>query len=248
MSFGRSNEDIIRKAASFFASEEWWKPVLNFLATKCKCFRTDVPTHQEFEVYLEFISFLSNLIDKDLCENIQITQTAFENVMFSMYDDENTSAKVIVETLKNAADFSVFRSQMLQNNIRIENAVTKAFMTYTEEHPEIRDAEQVAFEVTKMVQEQEDQILELLLQKSCHQMRALLGIGTGQRSPRASPKKPRINQDIDPEEVERRRKFYMQQRDLLVEQEEKQGKRKRIKVKRKKDDESESTFSRSPPM
>ena len=230
-----SNEEILRVSSHFFSSDEWWKPVLTFLFTKCRCFRSATPTHEEYSLYQEFMTLIQDLVDNKLCGQMRITPQSFENALESLYDDGNISAKVIIDTLTNAADFVVFRQQMLQNNIRIENRVTKGLLDYTEEHPEETDGEKVALAVVELVQRQEDEEMEKLLAKSKHQMHALLcvdGLDEKKRKLQTPPRKPPPGA-IDPEEVERRRKFYVQQREILRDVEERQGrKRKRVRVVR----------------
>ena len=228
-----SNEEILRLSSHFFASDEWWKPVLTFLFTKCRCFRSETPTHEEYTLYQEFMVLLEDLIDNQLCGKMKITPQSFENALDALYDDGNISAKVIVDTLTNATDFLVFRQQMLQNNIRIENRITKGVLDYTEAHPEETDGEKVALAVVEMVQKQEDEEMEKLLSKSRHQMHTLLCVdGLDEKKRKLSSTPPRKPPpDVDPDEVERRRQFYVEQRDILRQEEERQGKkRRRVRV------------------
>lgn len=217
-----SDQKIIHAISRFFASEAWWKPVLDFLSTRSKVFMgTPTPTHQEYEVFLEFRDMVVDLIENKLCPVIGIRPDGLENLLEALHSRCHVQALVIADTLIKALDFMEFRQQMLQTNIRIETTITQTFLDVTADVQEGTDANEIAQQVAELVAKKEEDFTKEIIEKGCRQMRAMLSLdilnSQIHRSPRRSPKKI----VVDPEEVARRKKFYEEQRDKILAEEEK---------------------------
>jgi hypothetical protein len=185
---------------------------------RCSCFYSATPTHDEHRIFEEFLSLVEDLIDRELCEKLNVPPKAFENVMFSLFESRNLHALVVLSTVERATDFFEFRAEMIQNNVRLEATIAQSIAEFANSHPEIADPDQVAAAVTNIVQARQDEDINELVDMSCTRMRSLLPI--------EDPSIKRSPPIVDPSEVERRRQFYVQQRDRLREKEEKQGRGK----------------------
>jgi hypothetical protein len=126
---------------------------------------------------LEFREMIVDLVDKKLCEKLNIASETLENVLLSMYDVGTVEAEILIDTLQKAASFEEFRTQMRENNRRIETHVTKALLAFTETLADADlQAESAAVEVARIVQAQEEEELRELIDKACRQMHAILSI------------------------------------------------------------------------
>jgi hypothetical protein len=222
-----SNLGILRHTCHFFASEEWWKPIITFLFTRCSCFWSLAPTHEEHSCFAEFEALVTDLIDAQLCSKIGISPTAFENVMLCLFESGDIPARVVLETLTKATDFLEFRSQMIQNNLRLEETVSQAILDFTQEHPDVTDPDRIVEAVAALLQEQENEDISTLVRKSCSQMYCLLEIDLLDEKARKHTPQRRPVAELDPADVERRRQFYIHQRDILRQKEEREGRIRR---------------------
>ena len=218
-------DEILRRSCHFFSSEAWWKPIITFLSTKCKYFKDASPTLDEHSVYREFVKLVEKLVDETLCGELGISADTYEQVMAGLLNEGNAQASLIAETLKNASDFSTFRSQMQQHNARIDNLVTQVMVEYSQGHA-ATDPDKFAAAVAQLVQKREDEELAKLLETSCEQMRTVLSVDMLDAKIRKRPhKRPAVQKtDVNPSEIERRRQFWVRQRELLAKEEEKKGK------------------------
>jgi hypothetical protein len=222
-----SNQVVLRHTCHFFASDEWWKPVITFLFSRCSYFWSLTPTHDEYSCFSEFQALVADLVDNQLCGKIGISPVAFENAMFSLFESRDVPAAVVLETLTKATDFLEFRAQMIQNNLRLEETVSHAIADFTQQHPDVTDPDEIAQAVAAVVQQQEDDEISELVTKSCSQMYCLLEIDLlDEKARKRSPRRQQVAQ-VDPVEVERRHQFYVQQRDILRQKEEREGRIRR---------------------
>ncbi|OHS93056.1 hypothetical protein TRFO_12067 [Tritrichomonas foetus] len=276
ISFRMSNEQIIFKVCTFFASEKWWKPIINFVYTKNGPFIGENCTHEEYEKFLEFSAMVVDLIDTKLCSFIGIPPKVLENVLISTFEDGNIQSRVILDTLQKTMNFSDFKEEMTQSNIRTEQIINELLLQFAEEASrneslknsnEKIDSNILAAKVAEETQKRLDQEMNELIEKGCRQMRALLSLDIleSHRSPTkrpypkpnsssatnspvktplklpqhanlqsnsssssdvspvasssASPSFAKNKSDLDPAEVERRRNFYIKQRDILAQKE-----------------------------
>jgi hypothetical protein len=207
-----SDSILLRQTGLFFSSDKWWSPVLSFIYTKCSAFYADNPTHEEFEIYQSYMDLVINLIDNEFCRKSKIAPSAFENVMFSLVEGGDHAAQVIMDTNDRATDFVEFRSQMVACNIRTEVIVSQALADFAKKHPEVTDPDAISETVAREAQAKINAELAELVRRGAMQMRVLLELD----HPQTEPEEQETEKPED--DVERRRKFFARQRDILKEQ------------------------------
>jgi hypothetical protein len=176
------------------------------------------------------MELLCRLVDVDLCGRLEISSDYFQNVMLSLIEDADPGAHYIVQTLEKACDFMEFRSQMIEHNIRIECKITRSLLDFGEQHPEIEDPNTVSASIAETVQASEDEDFQIILDKTCRQVSVFLPLPfekelKPERYARADEMEL-LNADVDAEEVMRRKRYWVKQRELLLREEEKLGRRK----------------------
>jgi hypothetical protein len=208
-----SDAVLLRQAGLFFASEKWWRPILSFVFTNCSAFYADNPTHDEFVIHQSFIALVTDLVDNEFCRKSHITPLAFENVMFSSQESGDPQAKIMVDTMEKATDFLEFRSQMISCNVSTELIVSQVLGDFCKAHPEVTDPDEISAAVADAVQAKIDNELSDLVRRGAAQMRILLELD------RPEDESSEAEGESEPDDVERRRRFFAKQRDLLQEQE-----------------------------
>ena len=114
-----NNDLIIREVGDFLSSDEWWNEITEFKTTNCVLFMNDVedpPNNKEFLCFKTFLHIITNMIDCDLCNKLNIDSDNLEKILYDGFASGNHQAKVIVETLKKTTDFLTFREDMIKFN------------------------------------------------------------------------------------------------------------------------------------
>ena len=210
-----AKNEILRRSCHFFSSERWWKPILTFLSAKCKHFQGDSSTNDENTAYREFVNLLERLVDETLCAQLEISPDTFETVMSELLAEGNAQAKLIGETLTNASDFESFRAQMKHHNARVDALVSESILELSTAPNALSDPDKFTAAVAERVREREDAELAKLLEKSCAQMRTVLNVAT--------PQPAKAHPEASPDEVARRRQFWIRQREILADEEARRG-------------------------
>lgn len=115
-------EEILKKISKYLASDEWWSPIFDFKTTNCVLFSdSENPSTQEYMCYKSFLHTVSNLIDCQLCNKLEISSDEFEDILYNSYKQKNATAKLIIRTLQNILDFTSFREEMIKENAEAED-------------------------------------------------------------------------------------------------------------------------------
>jgi hypothetical protein len=229
---------LLRQASLFFASDKWWKPILSFIYTKCSAFYAENPTHEEFVIYQSFMKLVIDLIDNQFCRKANLAPSAFENVMSILLQHQNPHAQLIMDTVQRTTDFLEFRSEMLSCNVRTERIVSQVLSDFTRVHPEVTDPDVISVRVAKTAQAKINGELTELVRRGVTQMRALMELDHESEELK--------EKETEAEDIERRRRFWVKQRDILQEHEkEKTGMPNHSRIQRVV--KSEHSMCRCPP-
>jgi hypothetical protein len=211
-----SNTDILRRACRFFASERWWRPVLTFIFTKSSAFFAEHPTHEEYAIFRTFLNMVTDLVDSEFCAKEKIPPASFENVMFALHEERDPRALIIMDTIEKATNFIEFRSQMITRNLRTESVVSQLLSAFLLSHPEMTDQDEISVAVTEIVQRQQDAELLQLIATGSSQMSSLLTEDEADDDEiQAEQTQGKSQEDLDRDDIERRRKIFSEQRDVL---------------------------------
>ena len=118
------SDTILNNACDFFASDQWWSQILDFMLSRCEPFRA-APSYsfEEYQIYDEYMKFLEKLIDVEMCQQLQVTPQQFEDHLLQGLEQNNPVATSVRDTIVHAADFVTFCTDMIAHNERIEKEV-----------------------------------------------------------------------------------------------------------------------------
>lgn len=115
-------EELLKKISKYLASDEWWSPIFDFKTTNCVLFKEgENASTQEYMCYKSFLHTITNLVDCQLCNKLDISADEFEELIYNSYKQKNATAKLIVRTLQNILDFTQFREEMIKENEEAED-------------------------------------------------------------------------------------------------------------------------------
>lgn len=130
-----SGDDLLRKISDFFASDQWWSPVLDFMLSNCEPFSRTHFSVQQYQIFLEFEKLVTNLVEGKLCQSLQLSPDIFEEIILVGIEQNNPQARTISQTIKDAFNFPQFSLEMHAHNERIEQEVSQVMQKVPFEMP-----------------------------------------------------------------------------------------------------------------
>ena len=118
------SDPILNNACDFFASDQWWSQILDFMLSRCEPFRKSSSySFEEYQIFQEYMKFIQNLIDVEMCQQINVTPEQFEDALLQGLQANNPVAISLKDTIVHASDFVLFYTDMVAHNERIEKEV-----------------------------------------------------------------------------------------------------------------------------
>ena len=175
-----SDEDVIYSVAASISSEQWWKPLLGFMATNCNKFNSGKEhTNEEYQCFLEFRTLMCDLFDSFVARQVQQSvgarPTQIEQIFLSDSSKKNRRCMAILDILKNMSDFETFKSQMVQQTAKIDEEVTNMMLNFHMQQSQAgEDGPEV--DVAQMLEKGEEMALIAQTKQMVENMKSILNV------------------------------------------------------------------------
>ena len=115
---------ILNSLVNLLSSDTWWSQILDFMLSKCEPFHsTPDISFEEYNIYMEFIKLIENLLNENVCKQNGISFDIMGNALMDAIKAQNETALNIKDTLMKTTDIIIFRTDMIAHNERIEKEV-----------------------------------------------------------------------------------------------------------------------------